>query len=72
MEKIQGRYELKIHFDNNGRAFKKAIELGDTFENSKDFIAKMISDLGASGAILDQFITDPEEKDNAKLQPEVS
>jgi hypothetical protein len=59
---IEGRYEIKIHFDNNGKTFQKAIEMGQLFENASDFLRKILGDLQAATPMLDQYLS-PEKKE---------
>lgn len=62
---VVGKYELKIAYDVvNGKA-RKELMLTAPFANSEDFISKLLNDIGTHAPVLDAFIPEPEEKEDA-------
>lgn len=57
---IKGRYEIKIYFDVSGSRSKKELTMGDVFEDSGQFVGKLLQDLEAASPMIDRFIPDPE------------
>lgn len=71
---IKGKYELRVFYDvENGRT-KKEIMVTDAFENSREFVAKLMTDLGAVAPVLDKFIPvgeEEKEETDADIQDEM-
>lgn len=69
---ITGRYEIRVYFDVDKLKLKKELVMGDNFEDSTQFVAKLLSDLQAAGPMIDKYIPtskdeDKEEKEDAHL-----
>lgn len=67
---IEGRYEIRLHLDNNGKAFQKEIVMGQLIENAEDFMRKLMEDLRVVAPVLDRYWTVPDvegEKEDAEL-----
>ena len=63
---IKGRYELKIYFDVEGNRSKKELTMGDTFEDSTQFVAKLLSDLQNASPLIDKYIPTVKDEEEVK------
>lgn len=63
---IKGRYELKILFDVDQKRLKKELTMGDNFEDSTEFIKKLMSDLQAASPLIDRYIPTSEVEEDPK------